>query len=515
MASNADHSATALDLSTYYQDLRVAIYRGDSFYSDYPPFNPDIAYAEYIFAEEISSEANPAYKAIRNCFQLLGLDARNVGSSRWNPLGDLIQPGEKVVIKPNLVLSSHYEGGNLFSIITHPSILRAIIDYVYKALNGLGEIIIADAPQMDCNFNEMFEKTALSSIQELYWRKQKFEIKILDLRDFWLDLGPGNSRVFAGNRRKLSGDELGSAIINLGTKSGFYNQKNSQRYYGADYNRGETIQHHQGKVQEYMISKTALSADILVLVPKLKVHKKVGVTLNCKGLVGINTNKNYLVHYTLGTPTEGGDQFPDGFLDSRENFIIMVQRILSDILLARKMRILDAIYTSIVTGHKKLLKPLMGSVEKSKLNFDGGNWYGNDSAWRMVTDLTKIALYADESGKIRNNPQRKIFSVIDGIIGGEGNGPLIPTEKRAGVVIAGRNPVAVDIVGTRLMGFNWQRLKWLGDLVENIHFDFYIHNPDQIQVFSNIPMRNDFFKGNSKLLGFRPHPGWEGHIEVT
>ena len=73
--------------------------------------------------------------------------------------------GDKVVVKPNFVLSRHSRGGDLFSIITHPSVLRAVIDYVYKALEGEGSIIIADAPQMDCNFQELMKATQLAGIQ--------------------------------------------------------------------------------------------------------------------------------------------------------------------------------------------------------------------------------------------------------------------------------------------------------------------------------------------------------------
>jgi uncharacterized protein (DUF362 family) len=167
----------------YYKNLLVSIYKGESFYLDLPPFNPHFIYHEYIFKDNISSEPNPAYEAVRNCFRFLKLDIDNFGSCEWNPLRDIINIGDKVVIKPNFVISSHNEGGNLFAIITHPSVIRAVTDYVYKAINGEGEILIADAPQMDCNFNELLEKTKLRSIQELYWEKCKFDINILDLRD--------------------------------------------------------------------------------------------------------------------------------------------------------------------------------------------------------------------------------------------------------------------------------------------------------------------------------------------
>ena len=43
-------------------------------------------------------------------------------------------------------------------------------------------------------------------------------------------------------------------------------------------NRSETIRHHHDDVQEYMISQTVLSSDVIISMPKLKVHKKTGAS---------------------------------------------------------------------------------------------------------------------------------------------------------------------------------------------------------------------------------------------
>jgi hypothetical protein len=158
---------------------------------------------------------------------------------------------------------------------------------------------------------------------------------------------------------------------------------------------------------------------------------------------------------------------------------------------------------------------VLGTLEKEKAIFDGGNWYGNDSAWRMVSDLMKIIMYADRDGCVKDFPQRTILTVIDGIIGGERNGPLVPTEKKAGVVIAGLNPLATDIVGTRMMGFDWRKLKYIVNLLENKHFGFFVENVEQIKVSSNISEWQDIFQENDKLLAFAPHPGWVGHVEIS
>ena len=140
-----------------------------------------------------------------------------------------------------------------------------------------------------------------------------------------------------------------------------------------------------------------------------------------------------------------------------------MHRFLFDVLLARKSVISNAVYSFLRTSYRICLEPIVGKTSESQLIFDAGNWHGNDSAWRMVSDLMKIVLYADKEGRLQTKPQRKVFSIIDGLIGGENNGPLEPDEKKSGVVIAGSNPLAVDIVATRLMGFDWQKLRWINN----------------------------------------------------
>lgn len=507
------------ELRNYYENLNISVFKileeTEIKYPKIAPFNPSNNYSEYPFSHKINiKEKNYSYHAVRESLRLLKLDKENFGKNSWNPLKEIIKPGNKVLIKPNFVLSHHSKKGNLFSIITHPSIIRAVIDYCFIALKGNGQIIIADAPQMDCNFNILLKKTNLVSIQDFYMEMKGFEIKIIDLRDFWLDNDLNDIVASIEKRKKLPGDPLGSEIVNLKEKSEFYKIKNWKHFYGADYNRDETILHHHDDVQEYMISRTVLNSDVIISIPKLKVHKKTGVTLNAKGLVGINTNKNYLIHYTLGTPDEGGDQFPNELLSFKEKVIIKLQRILYDKLLAPKNIKLERIYTCILHFYKKYLKYIVGNVPKQKMLLDGGNWFGNDTTWRMVVDLVKIIYFADSEGKLCSHPQRKIFSIIDGIIGGEKEGPLIPTSKKSGVVIAGFNPIAIDIVATRLMGLDWNKIKTYDNLVKNKDFDFFIDDPNKIKLFSNF-YKEDISKiDKDSCLNFIPPFGWEGKIKI-
>lgn len=104
------------------------------------------------------------------------------------------------------------------------------------------------------------------------------------------------------------GDPMGYTIVDLKQDSEL-SGVDPRRFYGADYNRKETIAAHSNGHHKYFISNTILNADVVISVPKLKVHRKVGVTLNIKNMVGINGNKNYLVHYQVGTQSKGEMSF--------------------------------------------------------------------------------------------------------------------------------------------------------------------------------------------------------------
>ena len=188
-------------------------YNPELIYPTNAPYNPSVQYSEYFM--DISLKKNNVYDAVRNSFFLLGLDKNNYETPDWNPLKDIIGPGNTVVIKPNFVIDNHNKEGNLFSIITHPSVIRAVIDYVYIALAGEGRIIITDAPQMDCDFNNLLEKTKMESIKELYRNKFNFNIEVYDLRDFWLNRKSNIRGSGIESRVKLSGDPSGSIIVNL------------------------------------------------------------------------------------------------------------------------------------------------------------------------------------------------------------------------------------------------------------------------------------------------------------
>lgn len=482
----------------------------EAVYPTTPPYNPGSAYPEYPFPEEVADERNTVYEGVRELFKILGYDKVNFGRSTWNPLGHLIKPGMTVVLKPNFVRSRHFEGKDPYAMITHPSVIRAVADYVWIALKGGGKIIVADAPQYDGNWKELIELTRLDVVRDLFDAHRAGAFEIRDLRNYW-----SRKKHFPSMLIALPGDPEGVLKVNLGEDSAVKNITNPKQLYGAVYHRQELIKNHTGKNQIYELSGTVMNADAVISIPKLKTHKKVGVTMNIKGLVGACTNKNLIVHYSLGRTSEGGDQYPPGHFTATEEKIIRTERWMYDTFLAKRSRPLEYIHRSIYWLHGRLVKPLGIGVPKRKRLLDVGNWYGNDSAWRMCVDLLKVILFADSTGHFRNVPQRTLFSVIDGVVGGDNKGPLEPDPVPAGFLIASSNFLAADIVGTRLMGFDPLKVKTLRNLLEERNWEFGVRSFADIHVISaENAIETCLSDKDNRFANFRPYPGWVGHLEI-
>jgi hypothetical protein len=308
------------------------------------------------------------------------------------------------------------------------------------------------------------------------------------------------------NRKRLIGDPAGYVRFDLREMSEFATHGGNGKYYGADYDLSVINYHHSNGRHEYLISKSAITADVVINIPKLKTHKKTGITCSLKNLVGINGDKNWLPHYTIGDPTLGGDQFPEMTLMRRiENMAVDFAKSLSLSL------------PSIGPQMAKLMR--RGGVKvfgHTKDTIRSGNWWGNDTTWRMVLDLNKILFYGKPDGNYSSKRWKRYFSLVDGIIGGEGNGPLAPTPVYLGALIGGMDPVAVDAVCAKFMGYDYRKLKSIFQAFEISKMPITDTTYDEIHIVSNDPQIQGDLKNVTfdSYIPYEPHFGWKGHIEV-
>lgn len=488
-------------LKSLLANLDVGLVSGDGRYPSGAPFHPPELYPEYPHEERDTDPTNQVYTMVRDSFRLLGMDKANFGRPEWNPLGGLISSGQRVLIKPNFVLHFNAGQGPLDAVITHPSVIRGICDYVVIALRGAGELVVGDAPQMNCDFARLCQASGmdiLAAYLESACARRGIALRLVDFRKEQTRYKHG----IVWERKALNNGD--SVRVGLGENSSM-EDIDGRLLYGADYSRRETVQAHEGHRHEYVVARSVLSSDVVISVPKLKVHRKVGATLNLKNIVGINTDKNHLAHYRVGSPAGGGDEFSDPRWQDR------TERVLSDYLLGRSWRF--GRYPFLAW---RAFRKALGyfSPDSARPAFSYGNWYGNDTAWRMVLDLNRILLFADAEGRLQDLPPRKYFSVIDGVIGGEGEGPLHPAAYPSGVVLAGFNPVAVDWVAARLMGFDAARIPLyrhsLAQMREWVP-DFAIEG---IRVLSNVPSWEAIMKTREAIFNFRASAGWRGQIEL-
>ena len=471
------------------------------------PYGPGKTFPELaglLGTDSFAGPANHVYAAVRSALHALGLDAERFGSADWNPLGALAPRGSRIVLKPNFIRHwNPVEKASIESVITHGSIVRAMADYAFLAAGNDGSVAIAEAPQHDCQWDRMAEIVGLPELVAFYDQELGLELEVIDLRREEVTYRDG----VIVERRERPGDPAGYRLVDLAGMSAFANSGlDPQRFRGADYDPGPTSHHHTDGRNEYLLSETVLSADLVVNLPKLKTHKKTGVTLALKNLVGINGDKNLLPHHCVGSPDQGGDEFPGAAaVDRVRSFATEVARAL----------LKRGIGTQLVRWVRRAENAARGDDF-----IRSGNWHGNRTTWRMCVDLNRCLYYSDAQGAHfdASAPVRTVLTVLDGIVAGEGEGPLAPLDVPLGVVLAATDPVALDLVALRLMGFDEQRIPKVCEPMRDDTLRITsVRDAREVRVHEVARHASDASVRRLDEIDaprtFAAHPGWRTHIE--
>jgi uncharacterized protein (DUF362 family) len=78
-----------------------------------------------------------------------------------------------------------------------------------------------------------------------------------------------------------------------------------------------------------------------------------------------------------------------------------------------------------------------------------------------VLDINQIAYFGRYDGTLSDKIQRDVYSLCDGIIGGQGDGPLSPSPLPLGIIAFTNNPALTDMAMAILMGFDIQKFPLL------------------------------------------------------
>jgi len=466
------------------------------------PYAPGEAFPELAaLGAEPATTANAVYAAVRGALAGAGLDAARFGSAGWNPLGALVRRGGRIVLKPNFI--RHWNPcpeGTLDSVVTHGAILRAASDYAFLAVGSRGSVVVAEAAQHDCDFDAVSRSVGLDALVAHHAAAGR-KLEVLDLRREAVRYEDG----VIVERRPLPGDPAGYRCVDLAEHSAFHGSGlDPRRFRGADYDSGPTTRSHLGGRHAYLLSETVLRCDLVVNLPKLKTHKKTGVTLALKNLVGVNGDKNLLPHHCVGSPAEGGDEFPGAAGLDR-----------------LRSRATELARGWLARGRGTALVRALRRVENAARGEDfvrSGNWYGNRTTWRMCIDLNRILYYSDATGEHFDAaaPVRRVLTLLDGVVAGEGEGPLAPADRPLGVVLASTDPVALDLAAVRLMGFDEQQIPKVREAMadEGLRVTS-VRAPGDVVVgaAAGDGVRDLGLDDLVADRAFRTHPGWRGHLE--
>lgn len=454
-------------------------------------FAPSLSYPEYKF-KDVSKENNDIYEMVRKSLINLELDKENIGKKNWNPLGMYIKKGNNVVIKPNFVRqANHLEEYDINCLVTHPSILRPIIDYCLIALDGTGSLTIADAPVQNCDFEELMEKNGMNKLIS-YYKEKGIDIRLCDLRLSGLGFDKTNKY------------GVGEIEVDLGKDSMFasLSKKQLKKLRITNYDVKDMMRFHNENNHIYCISDIILKSDVIINVPKPKTHKKGGVTISLKNMFGCIARKECLPHHSFGSKKEGGDEY---------NKKSLIKKLITKIDEKQDTyRLKKGKNSKIYSFIKRVL--VFFKVRIFKLsNENEGSWFGNETLYKTILDINRIVTYADKNGKLQKTPQRKMFIFADMIVSGERNGPLAPTPKNVGMIVAGDNRINFDRVVATMMGFNYEKIPTLLHSDKKMKYELEKSN---FEVKSN----NNELNGLKNLsfdfnLHFIPADNWIGHIE--
>lgn len=321
-----------------------------------------------------------------------------------------ISPGDRVLVKPNWVYHMNRSGGGMQCMVTHPEFVLSALGLVLEGRPG--SVVLGDAPVQGCRWDSLVTSGLLARIEEVAGgcRVDVVDFRRTIMRGAALDSGH-DIAVRPEDRFVLFDLGRDSLLEPVSEPRGRFRVT----MYDPDL---VSLRHPPGRHQ-YLIAREALEADLILSLPKLKTHRKAGITGALKNLVGLNGNKEFLPHHRKGGSRSGGDCYPGRSL---------LKSLAEDLLDASNRRIGRPSFSPLILGVRAALE--LQRLLHGEAEIDGG-WSGNDTVWRTVLDIYRIALYGRTDGTMADVPQRRIVNLTDALVCGQGDGPMMPAPSRS------------------------------------------------------------------------------------
>jgi len=315
------------------------------------------------YAEPLSASDDEIRSALRRIARLLGW----TGGGDKGAFANVVPRGARVLVKPNLVMHENLGPWGMKPLVTHGSLISAAVEEALRS--GAAEVMVGDAPLQACDFAEMTRRMGLDSWAEEFAQQ---EPRFKGVRDFRRTV----STVVSGVR--VAAEDLQPAdrfvLFDLGSESLLEPITDDRgRFRVTCYDPRLLARTHAPGRHQYLVAREVIEADVVINLPKLKTHKKAGLTCALKNLIGINGNKEFLPHHRVGGPHRGGDCYDGG-----------------GILKGALEHLADRQNTAGTRTSARLWHGLSVPIDRAlrMLGEDAeieGAWSGNDTIWRSVT----------------------------------------------------------------------------------------------------------------------------------
>ena len=398
-------------------------------------YSPSDDFPEAVFSHR-SRRPNHVYRAVRRCLADAELDIQRFGTPEWNPLGDYLTPGGRVFLLCNFVYQRRpNESREAFlGKCTHASVIRPIIDYALKAVGSTGRVEFGNAPLQSAVWQDVLRDSGAAELLKFYDTHAPGRVSACDLRSHIVVRSKLGSQALSLIR---SGRDV---CIDLDKNSLLEEANGNYLYRVAQYDPRITTDFQKQGTHVYALSSRICAADLVISIPKLKTHEKVGITCALKGCVGAVAFKESLAHHRKGAPQSGGDEFP------RRRLANCLLSGLSDYAWTRNEgRFANA---------ARIAEKLTSAAIRRTGGIVFGAWSGNDTCWRMALDLARCIAHVQSDGTLLDRVVRQHLVLTDGIIGGEGQGPLKPSPVPSGWLFFARDPFAADFINAMAMGYD-------------------------------------------------------------